>query len=74
MTAEAFVMGIGFPPLYGGVLQYVDQYRGGVAGFVARADEPADRYGERFRPPAILLERAVPAGSLRASLAGAVAS
>ena len=64
------IMGIGFPPLYGGVLQYVDQYEGGVAGFVARADELADRYGERFRPPAILLERAVPAGSLRAAVAG----
>ncbi len=62
------IMGIGFPPLYGGVLQYVDQYAGGVAGFVARADELADRYGERFRPPAILLERAVPAGSLRAAV------
>jgi 3-hydroxyacyl-CoA dehydrogenase/enoyl-CoA hydratase/3-hydroxybutyryl-CoA epimerase len=64
------IMGIGFPPLYGGVLQYVDQYDGGVAGFVARADELADTYGERFRPPAILLERAVPAGSLRAAVAG----
>ena len=62
------IMGIGFPPLYGGVLQYVDQYDGGVAGFVARADELADAYGERFRPPAILLERAVPAGSLRAAV------
>ncbi|TQN44041.1 3-hydroxyacyl-CoA dehydrogenase/enoyl-CoA hydratase/3-hydroxybutyryl-CoA epimerase [Blastococcus colisei] len=63
------IMGIGFPPLYGGVLQYVDQYAGGVAGFVARADELAAAYGERFRPPAILLERAVPAGSLRAAVA-----
>ncbi|MCZ2857620.1 3-hydroxyacyl-CoA dehydrogenase NAD-binding domain-containing protein [Blastococcus sp. VKM Ac-2987] len=63
------IMGIGFPALYGGVLQYVDQYAGGVAGFVARADELADRYGERFRPPALLLERAVPAGSLRAAAA-----
>jgi 3-hydroxyacyl-CoA dehydrogenase/enoyl-CoA hydratase/3-hydroxybutyryl-CoA epimerase len=62
------IMGIGFPPLYGGVLQYVDQYTGGVAGFVARADELADAYGERFRPPALLLERAVPAGSLRAAV------
>ena len=62
------IMGIGFPPLYGGGLQYVDQYAGGVAGFVARADELADRYGERFRPPALLLERAVPAGSLRAAV------
>ncbi|NEK87082.1 3-hydroxyacyl-CoA dehydrogenase [Blastococcus saxobsidens] len=68
------IMGIGFPPLYGGVLQYVDQYEGGVAGFVARADQLADAYGERFRPPAILLERAVPAGSLRASLAGRASS
>ncbi|HEY0126981.1 MAG TPA: 3-hydroxyacyl-CoA dehydrogenase NAD-binding domain-containing protein, partial [Blastococcus sp.] len=68
------IMGIGFPPLYGGVLQYVDQYAGGVAGFVARADELADAYGERFRPPAILLERAVPAGSLRAVLAGGASS
>jgi 3-hydroxyacyl-CoA dehydrogenase/enoyl-CoA hydratase/3-hydroxybutyryl-CoA epimerase len=64
------IMGIGFPPLYGGVLQFVDQYAGGVAGFVARADALADAYGERFRPPAILLERAVPAGSLRAAIAG----
>ncbi|RZU30684.1 3-hydroxyacyl-CoA dehydrogenase NAD-binding domain-containing protein [Blastococcus saxobsidens] len=63
------IMGIGFPPLYGGVLQYIDQYPGGVAGFVARADELADAYGERFRPPAILLERAVPAGSLRVAVA-----
>jgi 3-hydroxyacyl-CoA dehydrogenase/enoyl-CoA hydratase/3-hydroxybutyryl-CoA epimerase len=62
------IMGIGFPPLYGGVLQYVDQYAGGVAAFVARADELADAYGERFRPPALLLERAVPAGSLRAAV------
>ncbi|MCW2698734.1 MAG: fadJ [Blastococcus sp.] len=62
------ILGIGFPPLYGGVLQYVDQYVGGVAGFVARADELADIYGERFRPPALLLERAVPAGSLRAAV------
>jgi 3-hydroxyacyl-CoA dehydrogenase/enoyl-CoA hydratase/3-hydroxybutyryl-CoA epimerase len=68
------IMGIGFPPLYGGVLQYVDQYGGatgnGVAGFVARADQLADAYGDRFRPPAILLERAVPAGSLRAAVGG----
>ena len=73
MTAEALT-GIGFPAVYGGVLQYVDQYPGGVAGFVARADELADRYGERFRPPALLLERAVPAGSLQAPLAGTVTS
>ena len=43
-------------------LQYVDQYRGaaepGVASFVARADELADAYGERFRPTAYLRDLA----------------
>jgi 3-hydroxyacyl-CoA dehydrogenase/enoyl-CoA hydratase/3-hydroxybutyryl-CoA epimerase len=63
-------MGIGVPPLYGGVLQYVDQYDGGVTGFVRRADELTDAYGERFRPPALLRARAVAAGTLRAALAG----
>jgi acetyl-CoA acetyltransferase len=43
-------------------------YAGGVAGFVVRADQLADAYGERFRPPALLLERAVPAGSVRAAV------
>jgi 3-hydroxyacyl-CoA dehydrogenase/enoyl-CoA hydratase/3-hydroxybutyryl-CoA epimerase len=52
------IMGIGFPAWTGGVSQYVDQYPGGVAGFVARANELADRYGERFRPPASLVEKA----------------
>jgi len=63
------IMGIGFPPLLGGVLQYVDQHAGGVEGFVARADTLADAYGERFRPPALLRERAVRAGSMRLALA-----
>lgn len=52
------ILGIGFPPWTGGVLQYVENYPGGPAGFVARADELADRYGERFRPPASLRDRA----------------
>ncbi|WP_240746623.1 3-hydroxyacyl-CoA dehydrogenase NAD-binding domain-containing protein [Cryptosporangium phraense] len=61
------IMGIGFPPGLGGVAQFVDQY--GVEAFVARADELADKFGERFRPPALLRDRAVAAGSLRAALA-----
>ncbi len=61
------IMGIGFPPLFGGALQYIDQYEGGVRGFVTRAHQLADRYGERFRPPALLTEQAVPAGGLRES-------
>jgi 3-hydroxyacyl-CoA dehydrogenase / enoyl-CoA hydratase / 3-hydroxybutyryl-CoA epimerase len=52
------IFGIGFPPLHGGVLQYVNAYEGGPAGFVARARELAARYGERFEPPALLVEKA----------------
>jgi 3-hydroxyacyl-CoA dehydrogenase / enoyl-CoA hydratase / 3-hydroxybutyryl-CoA epimerase len=51
------IFGIGFPAWTGGVLQYVETYEGGVAGFVARARELAARYGERFTPPASLLAR-----------------
>jgi 3-hydroxyacyl-CoA dehydrogenase / enoyl-CoA hydratase / 3-hydroxybutyryl-CoA epimerase len=52
------ILGIGFPGWTGGVLQYVNGYEGGPAGFVARARELADRYGERFEPPASLVEKA----------------
>ncbi|MCH0541688.1 enoyl-CoA hydratase/isomerase family protein [Streptomyces sp. MUM 203J] len=52
------VMGIGFPAWTGGVLQYVNGYDGGLPGFVARARELAARYGTRFEPPALLLEKA----------------
>jgi 3-hydroxyacyl-CoA dehydrogenase/enoyl-CoA hydratase/3-hydroxybutyryl-CoA epimerase len=45
------IFGIGFPPWTGGVLQYIDGYPGGRAGFVARADELAAKYGERFAVP-----------------------
>jgi 3-hydroxyacyl-CoA dehydrogenase/enoyl-CoA hydratase/3-hydroxybutyryl-CoA epimerase len=62
------IMGIGFPPAYGGVAQFVDQYPGGVAAFVARADELAAKFGDRFRPPALLRDKAVASGSLRAAL------
>jgi 3-hydroxyacyl-CoA dehydrogenase/enoyl-CoA hydratase/3-hydroxybutyryl-CoA epimerase len=55
------IFGIGFPAWTGGVSQYVDQYPGGVAGFVARANELADRYGDRFRPPRSLVDRVVAA-------------
>ncbi|MFE0704074.1 3-hydroxyacyl-CoA dehydrogenase NAD-binding domain-containing protein [Streptomyces sp. NPDC058872] len=52
------IMGIGFPAWTGGILQYVNGYEGGVAGFVARARELAEAYGERFAPPALLVEKA----------------
>ncbi|MED7948291.1 3-hydroxyacyl-CoA dehydrogenase NAD-binding domain-containing protein [Streptomyces sp. BE303] len=48
------ILGIGFPAWTGGVLQYVNGYPGGPAGFAARARELAAAYGERFAPPALL--------------------
>jgi 3-hydroxyacyl-CoA dehydrogenase / enoyl-CoA hydratase / 3-hydroxybutyryl-CoA epimerase len=38
------------------VLQYINGY--GLTAFVARARELAARYGERFEPPASLVDRA----------------
>lgn len=60
------IMGIGFPGWTGGVLQYINGYfdpthhpgTGGLPGFVARARELAERYGERFEPPASLVQKA----------------
>ena len=52
------IFGIGFPAWTGGVLQYINGYEGGVAGFVARADELAKTYGERFTPPELLRAKA----------------
>ncbi len=50
------IFGIGFPPWTGGVLQYINGY--GLAEFVARAREFAEKYGERFAVPASLVARA----------------
>jgi 3-hydroxyacyl-CoA dehydrogenase/enoyl-CoA hydratase/3-hydroxybutyryl-CoA epimerase len=56
------IMGIGFPPLYGGAVQYMQGYEGpagtGLTGFVARARELAAAYGERFAPPAYVVDLA----------------
>ena len=52
------IFGIGFPGWTGGVLQYINGYDGGVAGFVERARELAATYGDRFDPPASLVEKA----------------
>ncbi|MFI8288499.1 3-hydroxyacyl-CoA dehydrogenase [Streptomyces sp. ms191] len=52
------IMGIGFPAWTGGVLQYINGYEGGLPGFVARARELAEKYGDRFTPPALLVEKA----------------
>ena len=52
------IMGIGFPPWTGGVLQYINGYPGGLTGFVARADALAAEHGERFAAPDSLRKRA----------------
>lgn len=57
------VLGIGFPVIKGGALQYIDGYTSpdgntGALEFITRADELADRYGERFRVPDSLRRRA----------------
>jgi 3-hydroxyacyl-CoA dehydrogenase/enoyl-CoA hydratase/3-hydroxybutyryl-CoA epimerase len=65
------IMGIGFPPMTGGAAQFMTGYEGGdgtigLAAFVARADELAATYGERFRPTAYLRNLAETGGSFPA--------
>jgi 3-hydroxyacyl-CoA dehydrogenase/enoyl-CoA hydratase/3-hydroxybutyryl-CoA epimerase len=50
------IFGIGFPPLHGGALQYVNAY--GPNAFVARSRALAAAYGDRFEPPALLVRKA----------------
>ncbi|MFY0702153.1 MAG: enoyl-CoA hydratase/isomerase family protein [Bermanella sp.] len=50
------IFGIGFAPWTGGAIQYVNQY--GVREFYQRAKQLTEQYGERFEPPAILVEHA----------------
>jgi 3-hydroxyacyl-CoA dehydrogenase/enoyl-CoA hydratase/3-hydroxybutyryl-CoA epimerase len=52
------IFGIGFPAWTGGVIQYINQYDGGLTGFVARARELAERYGDHFLPPKSLVDKA----------------
>ncbi len=50
------VFGWGFAPFHGGTLQFINAY--GLERFVARAEALAERYGERFVPPARLRDMA----------------
>ena len=56
------IMGIGYPALTGGTVQFMQGYDGrtgrGLTGFVARAQELADKYGDRFTPTPWLVEMA----------------
>ncbi|HEX2531845.1 MAG TPA: 3-hydroxyacyl-CoA dehydrogenase NAD-binding domain-containing protein, partial [Burkholderiaceae bacterium] len=50
------IFGWGFAPFRGGALQYINAY--GVANFVRRAQELAERFGDYFAPAAILVRMA----------------
>jgi len=50
------LMGLGFPAHTGGVFQHINTY--GAKEFVKRAVELTEKYGDRFEPPKILLEKA----------------
>ena len=50
------IFGWGFAPFHGGTLQFINAY--GVLRFVERARQLAERYGPRFTPPALLIEKA----------------
>ena len=63
------IFGIGFPPHTGGPAMFMTNYASadhgnGLQGFVARADELADAYGERFRPSEWLREKAAAGNAL----------
>ncbi len=51
------IMGIGAPIWTGGYLQFVQTY--GYGRFIERCNELAEKYGDRFRPPQIAIERAL---------------
>lgn len=50
------IFGWSFAPYSGGTLQFINAY--GVEKFVARSRALADKYGERFEPPDLLIEKA----------------
>ncbi len=52
------IFGIGYPPMHGGTVQFIQGYCGGLAGFVGRARELAAAYGPRFEPRAWLVAKA----------------
>ncbi|MGE3247612.1 MAG: 3-hydroxyacyl-CoA dehydrogenase, partial [Beijerinckiaceae bacterium] len=50
------ILGFGFAPFTGGVLSYIEGM--GVKRFVARAKELEARFGDRFKPCALLEDMA----------------
>ena len=66
------IMGIGFPPNTGGAAQFMTGYEDkstgeiGLDAFLKRADELAEKYGDRFRATPWLRELAASGGSFPA--------
>nr|WP_271211719.1 3-hydroxyacyl-CoA dehydrogenase NAD-binding domain-containing protein [Rhodococcus wratislaviensis]GLK37888.1 3-hydroxyacyl-CoA dehydrogenase [Rhodococcus wratislaviensis] len=56
------ILGIGFPAWTGGAVQYINNYPGGVTGFVERARELEARYGSRFALTQSLIDKAAAGG------------
>ncbi|HET7689265.1 MAG TPA: 3-hydroxyacyl-CoA dehydrogenase NAD-binding domain-containing protein [Nocardioidaceae bacterium] len=52
------IMAIGFPAISGGAVTFMTNYEGGLKGFVARAEELAATYGDRFAPTQWLKDKA----------------
>ena len=52
----AMITGTGFPPFRGGLLRYADSV--GLSNIVARMNELAGKYGDRFKPVSLLVEMA----------------
>jgi 3-hydroxyacyl-CoA dehydrogenase/enoyl-CoA hydratase/3-hydroxybutyryl-CoA epimerase len=50
------IFGWGFAPFHGGTLQFINAY--GVARFVERSRQLAEKYGPRFTPAPVLVEMA----------------
>ncbi|MCA9563058.1 MAG: 3-hydroxyacyl-CoA dehydrogenase, partial [Myxococcales bacterium] len=50
------IMAVGFPAHTGGPFTFIDNY--GPAAFVTRARELAEKHGERFLPPNLLVQKA----------------
>lgn len=57
------LLGIGYPAWTGGALQFVNTYAGGPAGFAERTRELEQRYGDRFAPPQLLLDKVAAGGA-----------
>jgi 3-hydroxyacyl-CoA dehydrogenase/enoyl-CoA hydratase/3-hydroxybutyryl-CoA epimerase len=66
------IFGWGFAPFQGGALQFINAY--GPGNFVRRSKELAKKYGERFKPAAIIVKLAKDGGKFEDAAAVKVAA